>query len=76
MKLCLQVREGNFMELHQRGVDLLVNVMDALDNCDQLTPADIRRLLTEVVDVISLVLERDAQAVSGRGAHRTTNRRS
>jgi Holliday junction resolvasome RuvABC ATP-dependent DNA helicase subunit len=49
------------MELHQRGVDLLVNVMDAADNADQLTVDEIRRLLREVVEVMSLILERDAR---------------
>lgn len=49
------------MDLHQRGVDLLVNVMDAADLADQLTPEDIRRLLREVAEVMSLMLERDAE---------------
>lgn len=49
------------MELHQRGVDLLVNVMDATDHADQLTHDEMRRLLTEVAEVVSLILERDAK---------------
>lgn len=49
------------MELHQRGVDLLVNVMDAADNAEQLTHDEIRRLLTEVTEVMCLMLERDAE---------------
>ncbi len=49
------------MELHQRGVDLLVHVMDATDHADQLTHDEMRRLLTEVAEVVSLILERDAK---------------
>jgi hypothetical protein len=49
------------MELHQRGVDLLLNVMDSADHVEQLSPNDMRRLLTEVAQVVSLILERDAK---------------
>jgi len=49
------------MELHQRGVDLLVNVLDAVDRIDQLTSAETRVLLQEVAEVMSLILERDAR---------------
>lgn len=49
------------MDLHQRGVDLLVNVLDAADLADHLTPEDIRRLLGEVAEVMSLMLEREAE---------------
>ena len=48
------------MPVHQRGVDLLVTVMDAADHTDQMSPEDIRRLLEEVAEVMSLMLERDA----------------
>ncbi len=48
------------MQVHQRGVDLLVDVMDAVDHIEQLTHDEIRRLLKEVADVMSLILERDA----------------
>ncbi|MGI6854384.1 hypothetical protein [Mesorhizobium sp. 1B3] len=49
------------MQLHQRGVDLLVNVLDSIDRVDQLTAADTRALLQEVAEVMSLILERDAR---------------
>ena len=49
------------MELPQRGVDLLVNVLDASEHIDQLTRDDIRRLLREVAEVLSQILERDAE---------------
>lgn len=48
------------MQLHQRGVDLLVDVMDAIDQVEQFTHDEIRRLLQEAADVMSLILERDA----------------
>lgn len=48
------------MHLHQRGVDLLVDVLDAADHVDQLTAAETRALLKEVAEVMSLILERDA----------------
>lgn len=49
------------MQLHQRGVDLLVDVLDAVDRIDQLTAAETRALLQEVAEVMSLILERDAR---------------
>lgn len=49
------------MQLHQRGVDLLVNVLDSADHFEELTHHDMRRLLTEVAEVMSLILERDAE---------------
>ncbi len=48
------------MHLHQRGVDLLLNVLDAADQVEQLTHDDMRRLLAEIAEVMSLILERDA----------------
>jgi hypothetical protein len=47
------------MQLHQRGVDLLVDVLDAVDHADQLTAVETRALLKEVAEVMSLILERD-----------------
>lgn len=49
------------MRLHQRGVDLLVDVMDAADHLEELTQDETRRLLKEVAEVMSLILERDAK---------------
>ena len=48
------------MQLHQRGVDLLVNAMDAADHVDQLSRGDMLRLLNEVIVVLGQILERDA----------------
>jgi len=45
--------------LHQRGVDLLIEVMDAKDHIDSLSREDIRKLLVEVSDVLMHLLERD-----------------
>jgi len=48
------------MQLHQKGVDLLVNVMDAADHVEQLSHDEIRLLLREVAEVMGQILERDA----------------
>ena len=48
------------MQLHQKGVDLLVNVMDAADHVEQLSHDEIRLLLKEVAEVMGQILERDA----------------
>lgn len=45
--------------LHQRGVDLLIQVMDAKDHIDSLSREEIRKLLVEVSDVLMHLLERD-----------------
>ncbi|MGB3643489.1 MAG: hypothetical protein WBA15_03335 [Mesorhizobium sp.] len=47
------------MQIHQRGVDLLVNVLDAADNLDSLTREEMRDLLNEVGIVLGSLLERD-----------------
>ncbi len=36
------------MQLHQRGVDLLVDVLYSVDHVEELTHDEMRRLLTEV----------------------------
>lgn len=48
--------------LHQRGVDLLIQVMDAKDHIDSLSREEIRKLLVEVSDVLMRLLERDIPA--------------
>ncbi|MCX8572985.1 hypothetical protein [Aminobacter sp. MET-1] len=48
--------------LHQRGVDLLIQVMDAKDHIDSLSREEIRKLLVEVSDVLMHLLERDIPA--------------
>lgn len=47
------------MELHQRGVDLLVTVMDAIDHQDKLEPSDVDWLLRETAQVLGELLKRD-----------------
>ncbi|PLP55491.1 hypothetical protein CYK37_30300 [Mesorhizobium loti] len=50
------------MQLHQKGVELLVTVMDAIDHQDKLTPADVDWLLRETADVLGELLKRDVPA--------------
>lgn len=47
------------MQLHQRGVDLLVDVMDAADHVEKFSHDDVRRILKEVADVLGELLKRD-----------------
>src|SRR5690606_36126836 len=45
--------------LHQRGVDLLLNVQMALDHLDELTPQEVREVLQETEIVLRDLLARD-----------------
>ncbi|MBN9244246.1 MAG: hypothetical protein J0I98_15770 [Mesorhizobium sp.] len=47
------------MKLHQRGVDLLVDIMDAADHAETLTADDMRLLLREMTYVLGELLKRD-----------------
>lgn len=47
------------MQFHQRGVDLLVTIMDAIDHQDKLEPSDLDWLLRETADVLGELLKRD-----------------
>ena len=47
------------MKLHQRGVDLLVDLMDAEQHFDKATPEELHRLIKEAVVVFGQLLERD-----------------
>jgi hypothetical protein len=47
------------MRLHQRGVDLLVDLMDAEQHFDQTSPDELRRLIAESVVVFGQLLARD-----------------
>lgn len=47
------------MKLHQRGVDLLVEIHTALDHLDRLSPKDVRGLLDEAEIVLRELLARD-----------------
>ncbi|QDC00335.1 hypothetical protein [Mesorhizobium sp. 8] len=50
------------MQVHQRGLDLLMNVQDAAAHIDSLTREDIRRLLEETSVVLGQLLERGIPA--------------
>lgn len=49
-------------QLHQRGVDLLLNLMDAEEHFDALTRDELRHLIGEAVVVFAQLLERDMHA--------------
>lgn len=51
------------MLLQQRGVDLLLKVMDAADHAEKLDTNQTQALLKEVVEVLGAMLERDARFV-------------
>jgi len=46
-------------QLHQRGVDLLLNVMDAAEHVEKLSHDDMRRILKETAEVLGALLKRD-----------------
>lgn len=47
------------MKIHQRGVDLLLNLQDALGHVDKLSEADVGTLLKEAEGVLRDLLARD-----------------
>lgn len=47
------------MRLHQRGVDLLVDLMDAEQHFDEFPSAELKKLISEAVVVFGQLLERD-----------------
>ncbi|MET3662519.1 hypothetical protein ABID44_002857 [Aquamicrobium ahrensii] len=51
------------MLLHQRGVDVLLKVMDASDHIDQFDANQTQALLRDVADVLAAILERDARHI-------------
>ncbi len=51
------------MQLHQRGVDLLLKVMDAADHAEKLDTNQTQALLKEVAEVLGAILERDARHI-------------
>jgi hypothetical protein len=53
------------MKLHQRGVDLLVEVMDAADHLDHFNQEEIRSLLRETTYVLGELLKRDVPSERG-----------
>lgn len=46
-------------QLHQRGVELLVDVLDAVDQVDKMRTEEIKTLLAEIGIVLGELLERD-----------------
>jgi hypothetical protein len=52
-------------QLHQRGVDLLLNVMDAAEHVEKLSHDDMRRILEEVAEVLGELLKRDVPVKRG-----------
>lgn len=51
------------MKLHQRGVDLLLNIQDAMQHPDTLSAKDVRDLLAEMESVLHDLLARDVPTV-------------
>lgn len=51
------------MLLHQRGVDVLLKVMDAADHIEHFDANQLQALLREVAEVMSAILERDARHI-------------
>ncbi len=47
------------MKLHQRGLDLLLNVQDAMNHVERLREKDVRDLLSETEFVLRELLARD-----------------
>jgi hypothetical protein len=47
------------MRLHQRGVDLLVDLMDAEQHFEEFPRAELKKLISEAVVVFGQLLERD-----------------
>jgi len=47
---------------YQRGVDLLLNVMDAAEHVEKLSHDDMRRILKEVAEVLGELLKREIPA--------------
>ena len=57
------------MQLHQRGLELVMELLDAADHIDQLTRDEHQRLLREAADVMADLLKRDIPV--SRGGTRT-----
>lgn len=55
------------MRLHQRGVDLLVNVQDALEHFEKLSVEEVRALLRETEVVLRELLARDVPGPDPEG---------
>lgn len=55
------------VKLHQRGIDLLLNLQDSLDHLDRLSVPEVRELLVEAEEVLRGLLARDAPLTSPPG---------
>ena len=47
------------MQLHMRGVELVIELMEAAEHAGSLTPDEMKRLLREASDILALLLARD-----------------
>lgn len=47
------------MQLHMRGVELVVELLEAAEHVESVSHADMKRLLKEASDVLAEVLKRD-----------------
>lgn len=47
------------MKLHQRGIDLLLNLQDVIEHVDKLSPKEIADILKEAETVLRDLLARD-----------------
>jgi hypothetical protein len=59
VRLLGSLEEEGWMQLHQRGVDLLLNVMDAAEHVEKLSHDEMHRILEEVAEVLGELLKRD-----------------
>ena len=46
-------------QLHMRGVELVVELLDAAEHVESIRPDELRRLLKDTASVLSQLLERD-----------------
>ena len=51
--------EKELPQLHMRGVELVVELLDAADHVDRMRAEDLRALLSESARVLSELLARD-----------------
>lgn len=51
------------MRIHARGLELVVEMLEAADHLDQLTPQEHRALLQEAAQVMGDLLARDVPSI-------------
>ena len=54
-------------QLHARGVDLVVDLLDAADHIDCMAPQEIKALLKEAAMVLGEILKRDVPEGGSEG---------